>query len=117
MEHTHSIMLVTFKAKGFEMKETEVIAKTDEIRIRIMVLEPREIADWHYHTQVTDHIFCLTGAILVRMQNPENEVQLAPGERCLVDAGRTHQLENLGDFEATYLLIQGIGKYDFNIVS
>ena len=98
------------------MEETEVIAKTNDIRIRIMALSPREIAAWHYHTQVTDHIFCLTGTILVRMRDPEKEVRLAPGERCLVEVQRIHQLENLDNFEASYLLIQGIGKYDFNIV-
>jgi quercetin dioxygenase-like cupin family protein len=98
------------------MKETEVIARTNDIRIRIMALMPREIADWHYHTQVTDHIFCLTGTILIRMRNPEQEVSLTPGERCMVEIQRIHQLENLEDFEASYLLIQGIGKYDFNIV-
>ena len=98
------------------MKATEVIAQTDTIRIRTMMLSPREISDWHYHTQVTDHIFCLTGTILVRMRNPEKEVRLTPGERCIVEIQRIHQVENLEDFEASYLLIQGIGKYDFNIV-
>jgi quercetin dioxygenase-like cupin family protein len=102
--------------KDLRMKETEVIAQTDAIRIRIMALSPREIAAWHYHTQVRDHIFCLRGTILVRMRNPEKEVRLAPGERCLVEVQRIHQLENLEDFEASYLLIQGIGKYDFNTV-
>ena len=109
-------MLLVLRTKGFEMKETEVIAQTDAIRIRIMTLSSREIADWHYHTQVTDHIFCLTGSILVRMRNPDQEVRLTPGEKCLVEIQRIHQLENLEDFEASYLLIQGIGKYDFNIV-
>lgn len=98
------------------MKEIEVIAQTENIRIRIMTLSPREIADWHYHTRVTDHIFCLKGTILVRMRNPEKELRLAPGERCLVEIQRIHQLENLEEFEASYLLIQGVGKYDFNIV-
>lgn len=97
------------------MKETEVLIKTDTIRVRIMVLAPREIADWHYHTQVTDHIFCLTGTIIVRMQNPETETRLAPGGRVLVETGRIHQLENCVDTEASYLLIQGVGKYDFNV--
>ena len=93
----------------------EVILKTDEIRIRVMVLAPREIADWHYHTQVTDLIFCLTGTIVVRMQNPATEMRLAPGERSSVETGRIHRLENCVDFEASYLLIQGVGKYDFNV--
>lgn len=98
------------------MREVEVIAKTDDLRIRVMALEPHEIADWHYHTQVTDNIFCLTGLILVRMRYPEEEVHLVPGERCVVEVRRIHQLENLEDVEASYLLIQGMGKYDFNSV-
>lgn len=98
------------------MEETEVIAKTNDIRIRIMTLSPRETTDWHFHTQVADHIFCLTRTILVRMRNPEKEVRLTPGERCLVEIGRIHQIVNLEDLEASYLLIQGIGKYDFNVV-
>lgn len=98
------------------MKETEAIVKTDDVRVRIMTLAPHEIADWHYHTQVTDDIFCLTGTILVRMKNPDEEVRLSPGQRCQIKIGRVHQLENLEGNEATYLLVQGIGKYDFNVV-
>lgn len=98
-----------------DMEETEVIAKTDDVRVRIMTLSPRETADWHYHTQVTDHIFCLTGTILVRMQDPNEEIRLAPGQRCQVKKGRVHQLEDLEDVEASYLLVQALGKYDFNV--
>ena len=98
------------------MKEVEVIAKTDSLRVRIMSLAPREIADWHYHTEVTDDIFCLTGTILVRMKEPDEENKLMPGGRCQIRKGRIHQLENLDDKGASYLLIQGVGKYDFNVV-
>jgi len=98
------------------MKETENIIKTDTVRVRIMSLEPREIADWHYHTEVTDNIFCLTGMIVVRMKEPDEEDKLTPGKRCQIKVGRIHQLENLEDEEAAYLLIQGVGKYDFNVL-
>jgi len=98
------------------MQESEVIVKTDDVRVRIMTLNPREIADWHYHTQVTDDIFCLTGTIKVRMKEPKEEYELIPGQRCQIRIGRVHQLENLDSTEASYLLVQGIGKYDFNIV-
>lgn len=98
------------------MKEIEVIVKTDSVRARIMILEPREIAEWHYHTEVTDDIFCLTGAILVRTKEPDEENKLTPGKRCRIKVGRMHQLENLGNDKASYLLIQGVGKYDFNAV-
>lgn len=97
------------------MKESEVLIKTDTVRVRIMSLAPREIADWHYHTEVTDEIFCLTGQIIIRLKEPDEENELHPGERCQIKTGRIHQLENRGNEEATYLLIQGVGKYDFNI--
>jgi len=98
------------------MQESEVIAKTGNLRVRIMTLVPREIADWHYHTQVTDDIFCLTGTVLVRLQNPNEELSLLPGQRCQIKTGRVHQLENLEEIESSYLLVQGIGKYDFHAV-
>ena len=98
------------------MQETEVIIKADTVRVRIMSLAPREVADWHYHTEVTDDIFCLTGTIIVRKKEPDEENTLSPGGRSQIKPGRTHQLENLSETEATYLLVQGIGKYDFNAV-
>ena len=99
------------------MQESEVVVKTESVLVRIMTLTPHEVAEWHYHTQVTDNIFCLTGIILVRMQNPDDEVQLTPGGRCHIEAGRIHQLENYRESDSSYLLVQGIGKYDFNIVN
>lgn len=99
------------------MQEAEVIVKTNNVRVRVMTLSPRELAAWHYHTQVTDDIFCLDGKIMVRMQEPDEEIRLTPGQRVRVEPGRNHQLENLTDKAASYLLVQGIGKYDFNLVN
>jgi len=99
------------------MQETETIAQTDNLRVRIMRLSPHEVARWHYHTQVTDDIFCLTGVILIRLRDPDEEMRLTLGQRCQIKTGRVHQLENLEDAESTYLLVQGTGKYDFNLVT
>ncbi len=98
------------------MRESEVIAQTENLRVRIMVLGPLELNDWHYHTEVTDDIFCLTGTILVRVQNPNDEFCLEPGQRHRIKVGTVHQLENLENRDSTYLLVQGIGKYDFNLL-
>ena len=99
------------------MQENEVIVKTDNVRVRVMVLSPRELADWHYHTQVTDDIFCLSGKIVVQKQDPPEEICLLPGQRTRIEPGRNHRLENLEETESSYLLVQGIGKYDFNVVT
>jgi quercetin dioxygenase-like cupin family protein len=98
------------------MKEVEVIAKTDFLRVRIMSLAPRETTERHYHTEVTDDVFCLTGRIVVRVNEPGEDYELSPGQRCRIKTGRIHRVENLGDEEASYLLVQGVGTYDFNAV-
>jgi len=98
------------------MQESEIIAQTDNLQVRIMVLRPLEKNDWHYHNEVTDDIFCLTGTILVRVQDSDKEFRLEPGQRHKVNVRKVHQLENLENEESTYLLVQGIGKYDFNIL-
>jgi len=98
------------------MQEAEVIVKTDSVRVRIMSLDPHEVADWHYHTEVTDDIFCLSGMILVCLKEPAKELKLFPGNRCQVETGKIHRIENMGSDEARYLLVQGVGRYDFVMV-
>lgn len=98
------------------MSEAEVLIKTNDARVRIMLMTPHEKNDWHFHTEVTDDIFGLTGTIVVRVQNPDEEVRLAPGQRCQIKTGRVHQVENPAETASSYLLVQGIGKYDFNVI-
>jgi mannose-6-phosphate isomerase-like protein (cupin superfamily) len=94
----------------------EVLLKTEDVSVRIIELGPREVAFWHYHNEVTDNMFCLSGKMSVRLKDPEEETFLLPGQRCKVAQGRTHQVVNAGEISATYLLVQGVGHYDFNVV-
>ena len=94
----------------------QVIIKTKDVRVRIIVLGPHEQGHWHYHSQVADNFVCLKGTILVYMKDKDEQISLSPGQRCMVDQGRVHQVTNAGDGSAEYLLVQGVGTYDFNIV-
>lgn len=94
----------------------ETIIKTDNVRVRILRLAPREEAPWHFHVEVVDNMFCLSGTIAVHMRDPGQVIGLQPGRRVEVRPGRVHRVVNAGDERATYLLVQGVGKYDFNIV-
>ncbi|MCJ7623379.1 MAG: cupin domain-containing protein [Anaerolineaceae bacterium] len=94
----------------------EVIIKTDNVRARILSLEPGENTAWHYHSEVVDHMFCLYGELLVRLKETGEEIKLQPGQRCEVQTGLVHQVVNTGAARAQYLLIQGVGRYDFNTV-
>jgi quercetin dioxygenase-like cupin family protein len=104
--------------KGKNVSNVEhVIIKTKDVRVRIIELRSHEVADWHYHTEVTDNMFCLTGNITVRLKEPDEEFVLSPGRRCEVMKGRVHQVADAGGDIARYLLVQGVGNYDFNVVN
>ena len=47
------------------------------------------------------------------MRAREAQVILAPGESYVVAAGCPHSVENAGTTSAVFLILQGIGEYDF----
>ena len=93
----------------------EVLIKTENALVRVVELGPGEVARWHSYNEVTDNIFCLTGRMYVRMKSPDEESFLLPGQRCTVAQGRIHQVVNADPAKMTYLLVQGGGRYDFNV--
>lgn len=96
------------------MKKEETLIQTENVRIRIIELRPAETAPFHHHTEITDNMFGVSGEIVVRLKNPDEEVLLTPGVRCKINAGRKHQVANkLDSSPSEYLLIQGVGRYDF----
>ena len=94
----------------------EVILETADVRVRIMFLEAGDATAWHFHTEVTDRMLCLHGAISVEYQDPGESLTLVCGERCEVAVKRLHRVVNLSSEVAKYLLVQGVGRYDFNPV-
>jgi mannose-6-phosphate isomerase-like protein (cupin superfamily) len=89
------------------------IVKTDTVSVRIMELAPGGATEWHFHTEVTDFFVGLSGVVAVETRGPGETVPLAPGERTEVPAGRVHRVVNLSAGRAEYLLVQGVGAYDF----
>jgi hypothetical protein len=55
----------------------------------------------------------LEGSIRIFLQDPKAEVTLKPGETYVVLPRRPHLVTNAGDTSATFLVLQGIGEYDF----
>ena len=95
------------------ISKEEIIIETDNTKVRIIGLDANKKAPWHHHTEVKDEFFCLEGVIEVQYKNPGKTVLLSPGERCTVEAGVIHRVTNPGNNPSKYLLVQGIGKYDF----
>ncbi|MEK7831988.1 MAG: hypothetical protein AAB401_12920 [Acidobacteriota bacterium] len=55
----------------------------------------------------------IEGHIRVFLREPKEEVRLGPGETSSVPPRRPHLVTNGGDCSATFLVLQGIGKYDY----
>lgn len=96
------------------IKNQETVINTDNIRIRIMILAAEESVGWHYHSSISDNMFCLEGTIRIETKNPDNFQILQTGERCQIDQGQIHRVLNPTSKTSRYLLIQGVGPYDFN---
>ena len=68
---------------------------------------------WHYHNNVQDTFYVLEGELRIFLQEPKEEVRLRPGETYTVKPKRAHLVANAGVAPATFLVLQGIGEYDF----
>jgi quercetin dioxygenase-like cupin family protein len=94
------------------MSNREII-KTENVLVRIMELEKDASAKWHFHSEVTDFFVCLKGAIQVQTKNPDESTSLQPGQQAQVAPRKVHRVVNIYADKTEYLLIQGVGSYDF----
>ena len=66
-----------------------------------------------YHNHVQDTFYVLKGNLRLFLRDPKEEVRLAPGDTYSVKPRRPHLVANGGEGSATFLVLQGIGEYDF----
>lgn len=92
---------------------TQILIDTPTVRVRILTLEKGDVIPWHHHTQVIDHTVCLEGAIEIHLQGPEETLTLTPGNHHQIQPKRIHTIINPSEAPARYILIQGVGEYDF----
>jgi quercetin dioxygenase-like cupin family protein len=95
------------------MSNEEIVFETENTKVRIIELSAKAGTAWHYHTEVTDNCFCLEGSIDVHFKKPDRTISLQPGERCTIETGEIHRVANGINQKSKYLLVQGVGKYDF----
>ena len=101
----------------YEVERRARHAERPGFRISELQISPSQKVPWHYHTNVQDTFYVLQGRIRIFLRDPKQEVQLGPGESFAVPPKRPHLVVNGGDASATFLILQGIGEYDFNPLS
>ncbi len=82
-------------------------------RINELTLSPKQKVPWHYHSNVGDTFYVIEGQLRLFLQDPKEEVRLGPGESYPVAARRPHLVTNGGTGPVTFLVLQGVGEYDY----
>jgi mannose-6-phosphate isomerase-like protein (cupin superfamily) len=82
-------------------------------RITELQISSTQKVPWHCHTYIQDTFYVIEGRLRLFLREPKEEVQLGPGETYSVKPRRPHLVTNAGSAVATFLVLQGIGQYDF----
>ena len=82
-------------------------------RIGELQLSPLQTVPWHTHTHVSDTFYVLEGEMRLFVQEPSEVLRLAPGQSYSVAPGRPHLVTNGGDVSLLFLVLQGLGEYDY----
>jgi len=82
-------------------------------RITELQLSPAQTVPWHTHTNVSDTFYVLAGEMGLFLQNPKEAIALKPGQSYAVAPGRPHLVTNAGAGSMTFLVLQGVGEYDY----
>ena len=97
----------------YETVRHEQHAARPGFRITELQISPKQKVPWHYHNNVQDAFYVISGSIRIFLQQPKESVTLAPGQTYSVAPRRPHLVTNAGQDSATFLVLQGIGEYDF----
>jgi mannose-6-phosphate isomerase-like protein (cupin superfamily) len=97
----------------YEVERRARHAERPGFRITELQISPSQQVPWHLHTKVADTFYVLAGEVRLFLRDPKEEVRLAPGQTYTVRANRPHLVTNPGPASATFLVLQGIGEYDY----
>lgn len=110
------------KAKSESLKDASHLYEVEHrayhlerpgFRISELKLSSTQSVPWHSHSQVSDTFYVVAGELRLFVREPKEEVRLGPGESYAVSAGRPHLVTNGGDTSVSFLVLQGVGEYDY----
>lgn len=97
----------------YEVERRAYHAERPGFRISELQISQTPKVPWHYHKNIQDTFYVLEGRIRLFLRDPKEEVLLEPGQTYSVRPRRPHLVTNAGQASATFLVLQGIGEYDF----
>jgi quercetin dioxygenase-like cupin family protein len=101
------------EGQGYSLKSVEPVAIGSDVQARLFTLAPGETIPWHCHSAVTDWYFVLQGALSIETRAPADRRELAVGEAYHIVPKTAHLIANRSAADTRFLLVQGVGPYDF----
>lgn len=98
---------------AYEVERRARHAERPGFRISELQISPTQCVPWHFHSAIQDTFYVLEGFIEIALRNPEAGIRLGPGDTVSVEPMRPHRVTNVGTGSATFLILQGIGEYDY----
>ena len=98
---------------GYSVQSVETVAEGSDMQARLFTLGPGEVIPWHFHSAVTDWYFVLAGKLSIETRAPRADLSVPVGESYKIAAKTAHLISNKTDAPCRFLLLQGVGPYDF----
>ena len=98
---------------GYTVKSVESVAVGSDVQARIFTLAPGEEIPWHFHNHVADWYLVMNGTLSIETRAPSDRQALAAGSTYRIPAKTAHLISNRSAGDTSFLLVQGVGPYDF----
>ncbi len=104
---------VEARASNYQVKRVEPVMTGTDMRARLFTLAAGDVIPWHYHRAAADHYFILEGELTVQMRAPEDIQTVEAGRNHRIPPGRPHFIANRSTVDCRFLLLQGVGGFDW----
>jgi quercetin dioxygenase-like cupin family protein len=101
------------KPQPYKVRDIRVVARGADVLVREYTLDPGETIPWHRHSEVADDYYGLEGRVVIETRAPAARHEVGAGQTARVSPATVHQVSNRSGAPCRFLLIQGVGKYDF----
>jgi quercetin dioxygenase-like cupin family protein len=98
---------------SYQVKNIEPVMAGSDVRARLFTLAPRDVIPWHYHREAADHYFILQGELTISTRLPEETQTVRAGRHYRIAPGRPHLIANRSTADCRFLLLQGVGTFDW----
>jgi len=103
---------------AYTVSARQWIAKGSDVHVKEFILGPGEEVPWHHHSDIFDVFYCIEGKLNIELQDvfthdSPPELVLNVGDSAKVDVGMAHRPYNPGPGRTRFVLIQGVGQYDY----